>query len=141
MSYPQNRLCGALSILLAPLRRPAPRNFAALGYSWLPFTSTSFVNLYAINKNSIAGSLCILLSPLQRSVCLAGRSVCLCPLRFGLRVLGFDINQFVRTDIWNLPLRCVQITPLVLYQIFWYNTKGGWYHTKGIWFFRFCDFG
>ena len=93
------------------------------------------------HKNCIAGSLCILLSPLRRSVCLAGRSVCLYPLWSGLWALAFDINQFVRTDIWNLPLRCVQITPLVLYQIFWYNTKGGWYHTKGIWFFRFRDFG
>ena len=56
---------------------------------------------------------------------------------FGLWALAFDVNQFVRTDIWNLPLRCVQITPLVFYQIFWYNTKGGWYIPKVFGFLGF----
>ena len=34
--FNENRPCGALLTLLAPLRRPAQRDLFNLGYSWLP---------------------------------------------------------------------------------------------------------
>ena len=56
MYSPPNRRCGALSTLLAPLRRPAPRDLAHLGYCWLPSPSIPFFNLYVIRKTELRGA-------------------------------------------------------------------------------------
>ena len=49
---PKNRPCGTLSTSLAPLRRPAQRDFIDLGYSWLPQFCFVFTGGYARKINA-----------------------------------------------------------------------------------------
>ena len=138
MFHPEWAPRDAFGFPLTPLA-PRPTRLCQSGLLLVNFHSHRILDIPCDRKSPQRGLL-ILLAPPRRSVCFLEPCACVYPFRYGFRTLGFDRNQISRIDILNLHLRCAHTTPLVCYQIFWYDTKGVRYHTKRVWFCWFCDF-
>ena len=129
-----------LSIFTGPAWAFRPTRLSRFGILWVnipfhPILKTS------CDQKSVERGFFMLLAPLRRSFCFLEPGVCLCPFRLALARFGFGKNQISRIDTLTLSWCCPQIKPLVLFQIFWKNSKSVRFYTNSVWFSRFSDVG